>query len=176
MVDGGFITRQLVYTLLTTKQPTGKEKTDLDKLSKMLLSSLNKGFIEEQWIELFEKIKSLPENTFTFQVIGSKGTDNTHYYHIFKYEYQNGWKRFKNGVTRFFSAPKKRKRLSELEFIYEETKDLIIDDITLGISTGLKKKEVAIFSELSHLLEYVVFEIQINKDAKGNPILNIYYS
>ena len=54
--------------------------------------------------------------------------------------------------------------------------DLIIDDITLGISTGLKKKEVAIFSELSHLLEYVVFEIQINKDAKGNPILNIYYS
>lgn len=176
MLTGGEITRHLVYKVLTTRKPTVREKTDLKKLSKMLLNSLNKGFAEEQWLELVEKIKTLPEKSFTFQVIGSKGSSSAYYYHIFNYEYRYGWNKFKRGLVRFFSNPKKRRQLKEFEFIHNETKDLILDDILFGVNSGLKKNQVEIFSELSYRLGFVVFEIEIDEDTKGNPIMIFNYT
>ncbi|MHA1124082.1 MAG: hypothetical protein ACTSO7_00230 [Candidatus Heimdallarchaeota archaeon] len=176
MVEGGEITRYLTYKILYSRKPTVRETADLEKFSKMFLNSLNKGFANEQWIEILDKVSTLPNKTFTFQIIGSRGTDNTHYYHIFKYESNYGWTRFKRGFRRFFSTPKMRKRLREYEFVQEETKDLIIDDITLGVSSGLRKNEVAIFSELVFYLGFVEFEIEIDEDTKGDLIIVFNYT
>jgi hypothetical protein len=176
MVAGGDITRHLVYKVLSTRKPTVRESADLEKFSKMFLKSLDKGFTNEQWLELLKKINTLPEKTFTFQIVGSKGTGNSYYYHIFKYEYHYGWNRFKKALRRIFSTPKKRSLLMDKEFVNEETKDLLIDDILLGVSNGLTKNQTAIFSELSCHLGFVVFEIEIDKDAKGKPVLIFNYT
>ncbi|MFW9923811.1 MAG: hypothetical protein ACFFDW_11050 [Candidatus Thorarchaeota archaeon] len=170
--------RNIVYEYLiqTYKDKLYPEKNtdDINALVNLLMSGLEKGLTEIEWMDLINAIKSLPNSLFILSIAGSKSKEGNYHYYLIKKEKRKFGKIFFKVLKKIFASPKRRKYLADLEIKQEITEEYIINLIEEGIEKGFSRNQQVRFQELVYFLYYTIIEFTISFDTPDKkPLIKI---